>query len=439
MKGGSHMNLKKIINLLFFTILFTLFFSSNYKASAATDEQNLKINNTTLEFNKLIYVNETSGDDTNGNGSKEKPYKTFNVAYQQITNNNNEAIYLQKGNYTVSVSDAQLKKMSILGQGKDTTLYLNGPIRRIGNSDGVMYDITNIKFYRLIFKATKSGHNLFASNGCNFYNVAFNIEKQSTYSIFSSQTRPYFNNCIDIKGINGTIRGKAVLENCYGLFQPGYSTSEADIERITSIKEQANLDSEYHILSDGWKNAGTGTNPDGTVANIGVYGGPFAWEGSDNNPIPTPSALKVVLEVNEELQLSIDDDLNKNTEMIWNSSDNLVASVDVNGVVTALTPGNTVVTVTNLDGTYTDYINVLVVDDADELRLAIDLNIGKACRLTVDDLTETVKVTWTSMDPAVAAVSGKGKVTAISKGLTLITATDDQGKIIDQVYVRVRD
>ena len=27
-----------------------------------------------------------------------------------------------------------------------------------------------------------------------------------------------------------------------------------------------------------WKNVGTGTNPDGTQANLGVYGGEFSWE-----------------------------------------------------------------------------------------------------------------------------------------------------------------
>ncbi len=37
------------------------------------------------------------------------------------------------------------------------------------------------------------------------------------------------------------------------------------------------IDSNYNIISDGWENTGTGTNPDGTVANIGVYGGQFAW------------------------------------------------------------------------------------------------------------------------------------------------------------------
>ncbi|WMJ88882.1 Ig-like domain-containing protein [Anaerocolumna sp. MB42-C2] len=168
--------------------------------------------------------------------------------------------------------------------------------------------------------------------------------------------------------------------------------------------------------------------------------GPKSDEASAVLPeVPLVNVLKVVLEVNEQLQLSVDDDLDVNTEMIWTSSDNAVATVDGNGVVTALKPGNTVITVASADGTYTDYINVLVVDDAKDLRLAVDLKVGKSCRLTVDDLTNTVNVTWSSMDPSVVTVASNGKVTAVSKGLALVTATDDTGKLIGQVYVRVRE
>lgn len=86
--------------------------------------------------------------------------------------------------------------------------------------------------------------------------------------------------------------------------------------------------------------------------------------------------LKVVLEVNEELQLSVNDDLLVNTKMTWTSTDTMVATVDANGVVKALKPGDTKVKVTNRDGSYTDYINILVVENAVDLRLAVDLKVG---------------------------------------------------------------
>jgi len=155
---------------------------------------------------------------------------------------------------------------------------------------------------------------------------------------------------------------------------------------------------------------------------------------------PTVDAkLKVVLEPEEKLQLSVDDHLDENTNMTWTSSDSTVAQVDINGVVTAIKAGNAVIHVQGPDGNYSDYINILVVDNADDYRLAVDLKVGKTSRLTVDDLTNTLNVTWNSSDATVATVSSKGVVTAKGKGLTLAKATDKDGNVVGQVYVRVRE
>lgn len=158
------------------------------------------------------------------------------------------------------------------------------------------------------------------------------------------------------------------------------------------------------------------------------------------NETPTiDSKLKVVLEPEEKLQLSVDDHLDENTNMAWTSSDSTVAQVDANGVVTAIKAGDAVIHVQSPDGSYSDDINILVVDNADDYRLAVDLKIGKTTRLTVDNLTNTLNVTWESSDTTVATVSSKGVVTAKGKGLTLAKATDREGNVVGQVYVRVRD
>lgn len=153
---------------------------------------------------------------------------------------------------------------------------------------------------------------------------------------------------------------------------------------------------------------------------------------------PKPSKIKVVLKPNEKIQLSVDDNLDENTNMIWESSDISVAEVDNKGKVTALKPGESTIQVRSLDGTYTETISVLVIENADDYRLAVDLKVDEIRRLTVDDFTETVKAFWTSLDPSIATVSSKGIVTAKSKGLALIIAKDSEGTILGQMYIRVR-
>lgn len=164
-------------------------------------------------------------------------------------------------------------------------------------------------------------------------------------------------------------------------------------------------------------------------------------ESADSNvAAATPKApvnkLKLVLEVKQKKQLSVSEELSDNADMIWSSSESAVAAVDDNGMLKAIKPGNTVITCTSKDASYSETINVLVVDL--DLQLAVDLKVGEKCRLTVDDLAEKAKVTWVSDDVTIAAVSAKGRVTAASEGLTYITAVDEQGKEIGRIYIRVR-
>lgn len=152
----------------------------------------------------------------------------------------------------------------------------------------------------------------------------------------------------------------------------------------------------------------------------------------------TDKILKVVLGVGESLQLSVNNDLDVNKKLTWTSDDNSIATVDANGITTGVKSGSTVITVTNADGSYKETINLLVINDETDLQLAIDLRVGDTRRLTVDDLTDTVNVTWASNSNAVATVSDTGKVTAVSAGTTYVTATDEQGNEIGKILVRVR-
>lgn len=208
-----------------------------------------------------------------------------------------------------------------------------------------------------------------------------------------------------------------------------YATVATDLTDTSSTDTDVKKGITYYYIVSAI-NAGT---------EIGNSNEASAQPTESQTPPTTDSKLKVVLEVAESLRLSVDDDLNINTQMSWSSSDTAVATVNEKGIVTALAPGNTVITVKSVDGSYTDYINVLVVENADDYRLAIDLKVGETARLTADDFTNTANITWAPMDSSIANVTRKGKVTALSKGLVLISAKDVEGNIIGRVYVRVRE
>lgn len=441
-------NKRKIVSpLLAFSLIFGLILAPKMTASAESTSKYLKINSTVLEFQQIVYVNGTDGNDTSGDGSKPKPFKTVTKGFDYMNTNCREggAIVLEDGTYDVSE----------LFQGNSYNLsakYNEMDISLLAENMGRV-KFTNFMEIMLVDNSPSQKIKV------DFYGIIFASLKNSGYCLGGDALTNEYYNCSFVGGYggwNGFIENASIkTENCLFTGNPNeyYSKNPLSGSAIncasttkyidpcsgtkTNVLYNVTIDSEYNIISDGWKNTGTGTNPDGTVANIGVYGGQFSW-GSTVEEISNNNKLKVVLETKETVQLSVDDDLEENTNIIWVSSDSSVAKVDSNGIVTALKPGNTVVTVTNSNGTYTDYVNILVVDNAEDYRLAVDLKIGSRCRLTVDDLKNTEIVTWASLNPEIATVTNKGKVKAVSKGLTIITATDSTGKEIGQIYVRIR-
>lgn len=120
----------------------------------------------------------------------------------------------------------------------------------------------------------------------------------------------------------------------------------------------------------------------------------------------------------------------------YKSSDKKVATVDKNGLVTAVGQGSCTITVSAKDyDVIEDYLS-LAVTDPDPAK--VTLNKSKATLGVKQTLTlkATVApedagdktVTWKSSKKAVATVSASGKVTAKATGSTTITATTANGK-----------
>ena len=281
--------------------------------------------------------------------------------------------------------------------------YIGGSQYKVGLKDLLFGDLDDVKIYNVAIvpeTAPVTSPNLKATAGDSKVDLAWDaVTKATNYTIKRATTAggPY-----------------TTVSNITDVYY-----TDTDVTNGTTY---------YYVIS--------ATNNDKEITNSNEAS---AQPTRSQTPPTTEAKLKVVLEVSEALRLSVDDNLNINTQMSWSSSEATVATVNEKGIVTALAPGNTVITVKSVDGSYTDYINVLVVENADDYRLAIDLKVGETARLTADDFTNTANITWAPMDSSIANVTSKGKVTALSKGLVLISAKDAEGNIIGRVYVRVRE
>ena len=131
----------------------------------------------------------------------------------------------------------------------------------------------------------------------------------------------------------------------------------------------------------------------------------------------------------------------------WSSSDVSVATVDENGVVTAIEEGTAIITCTATDGSgvfatceVTITANAILVTDITLSQPSLELFFGKTATIeatvTPDD-AHNKEVIWTSSNEAVATVKD-GVVTAVTYGTTTITCTaKDKSGVSSTCEVRV--
>ena len=131
-------------------------------------------------------------------------------------------------------------------------------------------------------------------------------------------------------------------------------------------------------------------------------------------------------------------------EITWASSDENVAAVSEDGVVTAVSKGECEITASvDVHGVepatcrVTVHENPVVVELSDkELMIEKGRKGVLTARLTPDNVPGVL--TWTSSDPAVAAVTDEGVITAISEGTATITAAfSEEGSVPAECKVTV--
>ena len=134
-----------------------------------------------------------------------------------------------------------------------------------------------------------------------------------------------------------------------------------------------------------------------------------------------------------------------NRTVTYQSSNSSVASVDSNGLVTALASGTATITVTTQDGGETDQAVITVKNT---VRVSsIDLVPNSTSVPLYQDLQMTGNlnpsnasidgVTYTSSNPSVATIDANGFLITRQVGTTIITATSEDGGKTDQSTIEV--
>jgi uncharacterized protein YjdB len=149
------------------------------------------------------------------------------------------------------------------------------------------------------------------------------------------------------------------------------------------------------------------------------------------------SSINILTYGTETLELTLVPSNARYGDMDFTSSNPSVATVEPGNdrfLVKGVSPGEAVITATTQNGktaTCKVTVNAAYIN-LNKTRL--DFDIGSTETLTVTIVPSNIaanrSVTWNSSDPAIATVSTRGLVTAMSSGSTTITAATDDDKII---------
>lgn len=148
----------------------------------------------------------------------------------------------------------------------------------------------------------------------------------------------------------------------------------------------------------------------------------------------------------EQLTVTVEPENATVKNVTWQSEDNTIAFVDSQGTILGIQTGNTVITVTTVEGGLTDTCEVTVTSDAIPVtgvslnKDSTEMTAGSTEQLTAAiepaDATES-DVIWESGDESVVTVSVNGLVTAVGEGTADITATTVDGGFSDACGVTV--
>ena len=155
----------------------------------------------------------------------------------------------------------------------------------------------------------------------------------------------------------------------------------------------------------------------------------------------TLNKTNVTLDMSGEKTLQLEATINPtsaniNTGITWSSTNSAVATVDSNGLVTAMANGSATITVKTGNGktaSCTVTVKTTPVSiELDKTKAVIDLGVSKTLQLSSKINPNTTNaengLDWSSNNEKVATVNSSGVVTGVSNGSATITVTTKNGK-----------
>lgn len=157
------------------------------------------------------------------------------------------------------------------------------------------------------------------------------------------------------------------------------------------------------------------------------------------------TSVKLEAGYNYQLVATVTPESTTNKAVVWSSSDETVAKVNSNGLVSLLAGGEAVITATTVSGGISAKCTVTVIQNPSGIEVDSNVRnmyVGQVTTLTatVLPLTATYRdVTWSSNNEAIVTVTSKGLVTAVSRGTAIITAKTKVGGYTATCAITVGD
>ena len=160
----------------------------------------------------------------------------------------------------------------------------------------------------------------------------------------------------------------------------------------------------------------------------------------------TPGSATIVAGATQLLIATVLPENADNQSVTWSSSDVLTATVDLNGLVTAISQGTTTITVTTNDGSFTA---TSIISVETQVVNVTGINIESSATTITEGATQLLTATvspsnadnqtviWSSSDALVASVDANGLVSAVAEGTVSITVTTNDGGFTAQVTIEV--